>query len=103
MFKWEMQRTVTFLAVSFIFFSAYTRSVLACGGVTATMADDPQSFGVRTESGPGGTTLRFDKSENVYIAAKEIKISSALAEATAKRYLEKTHKRYEHLEFEAFT
>lgn len=103
MFTWQMQRTVTFLAVSFIFFSAYTRSVLACGGVTATIADDPRSFGARTESGPGGTTLHFDKSGNVYVAAKEIKISSAVAHAIAKRYLEKTHKRYEHLEFEAFT
>jgi hypothetical protein len=80
-----------------------TERVLACGGVTATIADDPQSFGVRTESGPGGTTLHFDKSGNVYVAAKEIKISSAVADAIAKRYLEKTHKRYEHLEFEAFT
>ena len=103
MFNWHMQKRVIFLAVSFIFFSAYTRTVLACGGVTATISDDPQSFGVRTESGPGGTTLHFDKSGKVYVAAKEIKISSAVADAIAKRYLEKTHKRYEHLEFEAFT
>jgi hypothetical protein len=91
------------LAASFISFSAYTRSVLACGGVTATIADDPRSFGIRTESGPGGTILHFDKSGNVYVAAKEIKISSAVADAIAKQYLEKTHKRYEHLQFEAFT
>ncbi len=103
MFKWQMQKIVIFLAASFIFFSAHTRSALACGGVTATIAEDPQAFGVRTESGPGGTTLHFDKSGKVHVAAKEIKISSALAEVIAKRYLDKTYKRYEHLEFEAFT
>jgi hypothetical protein len=103
MFKRQMQRTVILLAGSFIFFSAHTRSALACGGVTATIADNPKPFGVKSESGPGGTTLHFDKSGRVYVAAKEIKISSALAEAIAKRYLEKKHKRYEHFEFEAFT
>src|SRR5919106_2916487 len=80
-----------------------TGRVFACGGVTATIADDPQAFGATTESGPGGTTLHFDKSGNVYVAAREIKISSALAEAIAKRYLDNKYKRYEHLEFEAFT
>lgn len=80
-----------------------TERLLACGGVTATIAEDPQSFGARTESGPGGTTLHFDKSGKVYVAAKEIKISSALADAIAKRYLEKKYQHYEHLEFEAFT
>src|SRR5919106_3770787 len=80
-----------------------TERVLACGGVTATIADDPQAFAARTESGPGDTTLHFDQSGNVYVPTNGIKISSALAEAIAKRYLEKKHKRYEHLEFEAFT
>jgi len=91
------------LAVSFIAFSAYTRSVFACGGVTATIADDPKAFAVKTEKGPGDSTLHFDKAGNVYVATKEINISSALAEAIAKRYLENKYKRYEHLEFEAFT
>ncbi|MGH7825067.1 MAG: hypothetical protein ACREQ7_07805 [Candidatus Binatia bacterium] len=80
-----------------------TDPATACGGVTATIADNPQAFGVRKESGPRGTTLHFNKTGNVYVAAKDIKISSALAEAIAKRYLEKTYNRYEHLEFEAFT
>lgn len=80
-----------------------TERVSACGGVTATIADDAHAFGVRTQSGPGGTTLHFDKAGKVYVAAKDIKISSALAEAIAKRYLDKKYKRYEHLEFEAFT
>jgi hypothetical protein len=103
MFRWQTQRTGIFLAVNFIFFSVHARSALACGGVTATIADNPKPLGVKTESGPEGTTLHFDKSGKVYVAAEEIKISSALAEAIAKRYLDKTYKRYEHLEFEAFT
>lgn len=78
-------------------------SVFACGGVTATIADNPDPFGVKTESGPVGVTLHFDKAGNVYVAAKDIKISSALAEAIAKRYLEKKYRSYGHLEFEAFT
>ena len=78
-------------------------SVFACGGVTATIADDPKPFGVRTENGPGGVMLHFDKTGNVYVAAKEIKISNALAEAIAKRYLKERYKTYEHLEFEGFT
>lgn len=81
----------------------YTIPAMACGGVTATIADNPQPFGVRTESGPGGVTLHFDRTGNVYVAAKETKISSALAEAIAKRYLKEKYKSYEHLEFEAFT
>ncbi len=77
--------------------------VFSCGGVTATIADDPKPFGVRAESGPGGVTLHFDRAGNVYVAGSEVKISSALAEAIAKRYLEKKFKRFEHLEFEAFS
>jgi hypothetical protein len=96
-------RFVLFLVVGALSPLFITERVFACGGVTATIADDPRSFGARTENGPGGTTLHFDKSGNVYVAANDIKISSALADAIAKRYLEKTYKRYEHLEFEAFT
>lgn len=75
----------------------------ACGGVTATIADDPTPFGVRTAQGPGGVTLHVDQTGNVYVAAKDIKISSALAEAIAKRYLKKRYRQYSHLEFEGFT
>lgn len=103
MFNWHMQKGVIFLGLSFIFVFAYTLPVFACGGVTATIADDPKPFGVRTESGPGGVSLHFDQAGNVYVAAKEIKISSVLAEAIAKRYLEKKYRSYGHLEFEAFT
>jgi hypothetical protein len=88
--------------VSLILF-AYSVPAFGCGGVTATIADDPTPFGVKTESGPGGVTLHFARDGNVHVAAKEIKISSALAEAIARRYLEKTFRHYEHFEFEAFT
>ncbi|HWP60850.1 MAG TPA: hypothetical protein VNL14_23345 [Candidatus Acidoferrales bacterium] len=77
--------------------------VFACGGLKATIAAEPRLFAVKTESGPRGTTLHFDNAGNVYVAAEEIRISSALAEAIAKRYLQKKYERYEHLEFEAFT
>jgi len=103
MFNWHMQKRVIFLAASFISFYANTRSVLACGGVTATIADDPKAVAIKTEKGPGDVTLHFDKTGNVYVAAKEIRISTALAEAIAKQYLEKRYKSYGHLEFEAFT
>jgi hypothetical protein len=98
-----LKRCVFLLTFGALFPMFMTERLLACGGVTATIANDPRSFGARTESGPGGTTLHFDKSGNVYVAAKEIKISSALAEAIAKQYLEIKYQRYEHLEFEAFT
>lgn len=75
----------------------------ACGGVTATIADDPKPFGVKTAKGPGGVTLYVDRIGNVFVAAQEMKIGSALAEAIAKRYLEKRYGRFSHLEFEGFT
>ena len=75
----------------------------ACGGVTATIADDPKPFGVRTASGPARITLHFDQAGNVYVAATDITISSALAEAIAMRYLEKRYGHHRHLEFEGFT
>lgn len=76
---------------------------IACGGVTATIADDPRPLGVRTMTGPDGLTLYADQAGNVYVAAADIKISSALAEAIAKRYLTRRYSGYSHLEFEAFT
>jgi hypothetical protein len=92
-----------FFAVGLFSFFVYSTLALACGGVTATIADDPGPFGVRTARGPQGVTLHIDQAGNVYVAAKEIKIASVLAEAIAKRYLEQRFSQYEHLEFEAFT
>jgi hypothetical protein len=89
--------------IGLLFFLNPSDSVFSCGGVTATIADDPKPFGVRTESGPGGVTLHFDQAGNVHVAASGVKISSALAEAIAKRYLKEKYKSYEHLEFEAFS
>lgn len=98
-----MGRACWILGVCSLWLLSANVSALACGGVTATIADDPKPFGVRTESGPGGVALHFDDAGNVYAAAKDVKISSALAEAIAKRYLEKKFRRFEHLEFEAFS
>lgn len=103
MSKCNWMKHALFSACAFFVFVLYSHSAFACGGVTATIADDPQSFGNRTESGPAGVTLHIDEAGNVHVAAKDTKISSALAEAIAKRYLEKKYKRYEHLEFEAFS
>lgn len=92
-----------FLTVSLFSFFVYSTSAFACGGVTATIADDPRPFGVRTTTTRHGITLHIDQAGNVYVAAKEIKISSALAEVIAKHYLEQRFSHYEHLEFEAFS
>lgn len=99
---WYWKKTALFSATVLVVF-VYTVPVMACGGVTATIADDPKPFGIKTERGPGGVTLHFDRAGNAYVAAKDIKISSALAEAIAKRYLKERYKTFEHLEFEAFT
>lgn len=77
--------------------------VEGCGGVTATIADDPRPFGVRTASGPHGVILHYDQAGNVYVAASQVKIWSALAEAIAKRYLDTRYGRWSHFEFEGFT
>ena len=89
--------------IGLLFFLSPSDSAFACGGVTATIADNPEPFGVRSEQGPRGVTLHFDQLGNVYVAAKDIKISSALAEVIAKRYLKEKHKAFEHMEFEAFS
>jgi hypothetical protein len=98
-----VKRCVLLLVLSFAPLVSLPNSGFACGGVTATIADDPKPFSVKTEKGPGDVTLHFDKTGNIYVAANEVKISSALAEAIAKRYLEQRYKSYSHLEFEAFT
>ena len=86
-----------------LFLRKASESAFACGGVTATIAHDPEPFGIKSETGPGGVTLHFDQAGNVHVAAKDIKISSAMAEAIAKRYLKEKHKAFEHLEFETFS
>lgn len=79
------------------------RGVSACGGRTTTIAEDPKALGVREVPWRGGITYYEDAQGSVVLPASAVKISSALAEAIARRYLEKTYGRYEHLAFEAFT
>jgi len=102
--KMESQlASILVLATIFVGATVAPHPAEACGGVMATIADDPKPFSVRTASGPGGVTLHYDQAGNVYVAATDIKISSALAEAIAKRHLEKRYGSYSHLEFEGFT
>ncbi|MFQ5990597.1 MAG: hypothetical protein ACE5K9_11850, partial [Candidatus Methylomirabilales bacterium] len=75
----------------------------ACGGVTAFIAEDAKGLGVRPATGPGGITFYYDKDGNALLPASVVKVESALAEAIAKRYLEKKYERYGHLEFEALS
>jgi hypothetical protein len=79
------------------------KPVEACGGVTAFIVDDAKALGVRPATGPGGITFYYDKEGNALLPASVVKVESALAEAVAKRYLEKKYGRYGHLEFEGFS
>lgn len=76
---------------------------LACGGRTATIAEDPRAIGAREVPWRNGITYFEDGRGGVILPARAVKVSSALAEAIARRYLEKAYGRYEHLQFEAFT
>jgi hypothetical protein len=91
-----------FLALVLVL-AATPSGVSACGGRTATIADNPKALGGRPVPWQGGLTYYEDGRSGVVLPASAVKISSALAEAIARRYLERTYGRYEHLEFEAFT
>ncbi len=75
----------------------------ACGGVTAFIAQDAEALGVRPATGPGGITFYYDQEDNALLPASAVKVESTLAEAIAKRYLEKKYAQYGHLEFEALS
>lgn len=75
----------------------------ACGGVTATIADDPKALGGKARQDHRGVPYYQLADGSVAIPASAVKVESALAEAIARRYLEKTHPNYHHLEFEGFT
>jgi hypothetical protein len=75
----------------------------ACGGITAFIADDAKVLGVRPATGPGGITFYYDKDGNALLPSSVVKVESALAEAIAKRYLDKKYGKYGHLEFEGFS
>lgn len=75
----------------------------ACGGVTSYIADRPETVrGLRQER-LGSTSYYVLPDGSFALPASEVKVSSALAEAIARRYLERRYGRYEHFEFEAFT
>ncbi|MEE9230381.1 MAG: hypothetical protein V3U86_06715 [Acidobacteriota bacterium] len=80
-----------------------TKPVQACGGVTAFIAQDAEALGVRPATGPGGITFYYDREDNALLPASAVKVESTLAEAIAKRYLEKKYAQYGHLEFEALS
>jgi len=97
-------RAIFLALVGFTLFSPLgPRVVEACGGITAFIADDAKALGVRPATGPGGITFYYDKDGNALLPASVVKVESALAEVIAKRYLEKKHGRYGHLEFEGFS
>jgi hypothetical protein len=75
----------------------------ACGGVTTFIADRPETLtGAKRENVRG--TVYYELSDgSLALPASEAKISSALAEAIARQYLDRKYGRYEHFEFEAFT
>lgn len=75
----------------------------ACGGVTATIADDPKALGGRERQDQRGVEYYQRADGSAVLPASAVKVESALAEAIARRYLEKTYGKYNHLEFEGFT
>lgn len=75
----------------------------ACGGVTATIADDPKALGGKALQDHRGIPYYQRADGSAVLPASAVKVESALAEAIARRYLEKTHGKYNHLEFEGFT
>lgn len=75
----------------------------ACGGVTAYIADRPDSLKGATPESLGGAVAYRLPDGSLALPASEVKIGSALAEAIARRYLERRYRRARHLEFEAFT
>ena len=54
------KKAALFAASVLLTLLVYSVPAFSCGGVTATIADDPKPFGVRTGDGPGGVTLPGD-------------------------------------------
>jgi len=97
-------RAISLALVGFTLFSPLgPKAVEACGGITTFIADDAKALGARPATGPGGITFYYDKDGNALLPASVVKVESALAEAIAKRYLEKRYGKYGHLEFEGFS
>jgi len=100
-----MKRRALLLAlVAFTLLAPFTvKTAQACGGVTTFIAEDAKALGVRPATGPGGITFYYNKDGDALLPASAVKVESVLAEAIAKRYLEKKYARYGHLEFEALS
>jgi hypothetical protein len=75
----------------------------ACGGRLATIAENPEKIAARVETGPSGNTYYLDGRGDYLLDARQVKISSGLAEAIARKFLERTYPGAQELEFEGFT
>lgn len=75
----------------------------ACGGRLATIVDNPEKAAASVRTGPSGGTYYLDSRGDYLIGTDQVKISSGLAEAIARKFLERTYPGAKELEFEAFT
>ncbi|GIX49721.1 MAG: hypothetical protein KatS3mg131_3932 [Candidatus Tectimicrobiota bacterium] len=76
---------------------------LACGGITAFIADVLPTSGVRQVSGPPVPFYLEEATGHALLPAAAVKVESALAEAIARRYLAQAYGvRDAHLAFEGF-
>jgi hypothetical protein len=75
----------------------------ACGGRLATVVDNPEKIAASVGTFPSGETFYIDHRGDYLLEASQVKISSGLAEAVARKYLERTYPEAKELEFEAFT
>lgn len=100
-----MRYLVVALAVTMAAGLALPSGAEACGGRTAYILDDTKALPRDSVEarGPGGIPYYVAREGHVLLPAKAVKVSSALAEAIARRYLAKTYGAVRHLEFEAFT
>ena len=78
-------------------------SAEACGGMTTFIVDRPEGLKGAKRDNIRGIVYYQLPDGNLALPASEVKVSSALAEAIARRYLDRTYGRHEHFEFEAFT
>ena len=75
----------------------------ACGGRLATIVENPEKIAASVETGPSGKTYYLDSRGDYLLDASQVKISSGLAEAIVRKFLEHTYPGAKELEFEAFT
>ena len=95
-------KTITFM-VAGILMLIVPDAADACGGRLATIAENPEKIAARVETGPSGNTYYLDGRGDYLLDARQVKISSGLAEAIARKFLERIYPGAKELEFEAFT